>query len=201
MSDDPYLYPNTQTLRNKLDIRDPIQLEKIERQLVGDRISQGVPTGKFDLAHLQSIHRHLFQDVYAWAGELRQVEIAKGGHQFQFRRYIETGMADVHARLVKRDYLRGTSRVDFAHEAGSIMGDINYVHPFRDGNGRAQLHYLKQLGQQAGHQIDLTRLDPEGWIEASRRAHAADYAPMSRAIEETIDDCRQERQVQRKTRN
>jgi len=63
MSDDHYLYPGTQTLKNKLDIRDPIQLEKIERQLVTQRIRQGVPEGKFDLAHLQGIHRHLFQDV------------------------------------------------------------------------------------------------------------------------------------------
>jgi len=194
MSDDLYLYPGTQTLKNKLDIRDPIQLEKIERQLVTQRIRQGVPEGKFDLAHLQGIHRHLFQDVYPWAGELRQVEIAKGGHQFQFRAYIETGMADVHGRLVKRDYLCGLNKAEFAREAGAIMGDVNYVHPFREGNGRTQLQYLKQLGQQAGHNVDLARLDPKGWIEASRHAHAADYAPMSRAIEEAIAERGQQRQ-------
>ena len=199
MSDDHYLYPGTQTLKNKLDIRDPSQLGKIERQLVTQRIRQGVPEGQFDLAHLQGIHRHLFQDVYSWAGELRQVEIAKGGHQFQFRQYIATGMADVHGRLVKQNYLRGLNKAEFAREAGAIMGDVNYVHPFREGNGRTQLQYLKQLGQQAGHNVDLGRLDPKGWIEASKRAHAADYAPMSRAIEEAITERGQERQGERQS--
>src|SRR5690606_15090999 len=49
------------------------------------------PSGSFDLKHLRAIHRHLFQDVYDWAGELRTVEIFKGGSQFQFRQYIATG--------------------------------------------------------------------------------------------------------------
>ena len=186
MSDDPYLYHGTQILRNKLGIRDSDALEKVERQLVTQRIRQGVPEGSFDLAHLQSIHRHLFQDVYAWAGDVRQVEIAKGGHQFQFRRYIETGMADVHRRLVEKNYLRELKRADFALEAGAMMGDVNYAHPFREGNGRTQLQYLKQLGQQAGHRIDLTRLEPKKWIEASRSAHAAEYDRMSRVIEKAI---------------
>lgn len=186
MSGDFYLYPGTQLLRNKLDIQDPVQLATIERKLVTDRIAEGVPDGNFGLVHLQAIHRHLFQDVYGWAGELRRVEIAKGGHQFQFLSYIETGMADVHGRLVRQDYLRGLSRVAFAREAGVIMGDVNYVHPFRDGNGRTQLQYLKLLGQQAGHRIDLTKLDPKGWIEASKQAHVANYAPMGRAIAAAI---------------
>jgi len=51
----------------------------VERRLVTQRIIEGAPTGDFDVAHLRAIHRHLFQDVYAWAGELRTVEIAKGG--------------------------------------------------------------------------------------------------------------------------
>lgn len=48
------------------------------------------------------------------------------------------------------------------------MGDVNYVHPFREGNGRTQLYFLEQLAEQAGHPIDLRRLDPQRWIAASR---------------------------------
>jgi cell filamentation protein len=104
-----------------------------------------VPSGAFDLAHLRAIHRHLFQDIYEWAGELRTVEINKGGHQFQFRRYIETGMADVHRRLVQGSFLRDLSVPEFAQQAAVIVGDVNYVHPFREGNGRTHAQYLKQL--------------------------------------------------------
>ena len=58
-----------------------------------DRSREPIPRGAFDLAHLRAIHRHLFQDIYDWAGELRTVEISKGRQQFQFRKFIETGMA------------------------------------------------------------------------------------------------------------
>ena len=67
MSPDPYLYPGTLVLRNKLGITHPKALDAMERQLVADRISQGAPDGDFDLAHLRAIHKHLFQDIYDWA--------------------------------------------------------------------------------------------------------------------------------------
>ena len=182
MSDDPYLIPGTNTLRNLLGIADADRLDTIERQWSSQRASEGIPTGYFDLTHLCAIHRHLFQDVYAWAGEVRTVEMIKGGSQFQFRRFIPTGMADVHRRLVEANFLRGLGRTAFAEQAGAIMGDVNYVHPFREGNGRTQLFYLVQLAAQAGDNIDLRRLDPGRWIAASRAAHNGDYAPMAREI-------------------
>lgn len=143
MSDDPYVYNGTRTLRNKLNIRDPIELDRVERQLVWTRIQEPIPTGNFDLKHLRAIHRHLFQDIFDWAGEIRTVEIVKGESQFQFRQYIETGMADVHRRLISAHFLRGLEPGDFAQKATVILGDVNYVHPFREGNGRTQLHYFK----------------------------------------------------------
>lgn len=187
MTDDLYLYPGTTTLRNKLGITDPDRLDAFERRIVAERAAEGVPTGDFDLAHLQAIHRHLFQDVYDWAGELRTVEISKGGHQFMFRQYIQTGMADVHRRIVEANYFKGLSPEAFADAAGPIMGDVNYVHPFREGNGRAQLLYLKQLSIAAGHPLDLRDIGPGAWIEASRRAHDADYSSMSQAIRAALE--------------
>jgi cell filamentation protein len=100
MTDDFYIDPGTTTLRNKLGIIDPDELDAFERRMVAARAAEGVPIGDFDLTHLRAIHRHLFQDVYDWAGELRTVEIFKGGHQFMFRQYIQNGMADVHRRIV-----------------------------------------------------------------------------------------------------
>ncbi len=186
--DDPYLYPGSPVLRNKLGITDGTRLDYMERELVAQRISEGVPTGRFDLGHLRAIHRHLFQDVYDWAGELRTVEIAKAGHQFQFRRFIETGMIDVHRRLKDADFFRGLNRERFAAAAGEIIGDVNYVHPFRDGNGRAQLQYLDQLAELAGHPLDLTRLDPKRWLAASKASHGGDYAPLALEVARACGD-------------
>jgi cell filamentation protein len=186
MSDDPYVYAGTGVLRNKLDIQDANELDRVERQLAWSRIQEGIPQGDFDLKHLKAIHRHLFQDIYEWAGQVRLVEISKGESQFQFRQYIETGMADVHRRIVKSDFLRDLQRSVFVAEAARIIGDVNYVHPFREGNGRTQLQYLKQLSERAGHPLDLTKIDAAGWLEASKEAHRARYDLMGRLINDAL---------------
>ncbi|MBX9824575.1 MAG: Fic family protein [Xanthobacteraceae bacterium] len=185
-ADDPYVFPGTRTLRNRLGIVDPEKLEQVERRLAVERSRQGVPSGNFDLAHLQAIHRHLFQDIYDWAGEIRTVEISKGAQQFQFRQYIQTGIADVQRRLVRSRFLSGLSRADFAKQAAVILGDVNFVHPFREGNGRTQLQYLKLLAAKAGHRLDLSRIGPKRWIEASQISHAANYDLMAHLIAESI---------------
>ena len=183
---DPYLHRTVDVLRNRLGILDVATLDRIERRLVTERTRQGIPKGKFDLKHLQAIHRHLFQDVFDWAGQVRTVEISKDGHQFQFCRFIETGMADVHRRLVGANFLRGLDGRRFAQAAGEIIGDVNYVHPFREGNGRSQLQYLKQLGAQAGHAVRLDKINPDAWVAASRAAHRADYGPMVAEIAQAL---------------
>jgi cell filamentation protein len=185
-TEDPYVYPGTDILRNRFGIIDAELLNRVERRLVSQRARQGVPSGDFDLKHLCAIHRHLFQEIYDWAGELRTVEINKGGHQFQFRRYIQTGMHDVHRRLVQSKFLKGLGPDQFARQAGVIIGDVNYIHPFREGNGRTQAQYLKQLAMQAGHHLDLRRIDPALWMEASKMSHKADYELMARVIRQAI---------------
>lgn len=178
MTDDPYVYPGTSVLRNKPGIRDAGELAAFERRMTTQRVAEGFPSGAFDLTHLQAIHRHLFQDVYDWAGEIRTVEISKRGHQFLFRQYIGNGMADVHRRIVAAGHLQGMRLADFADAAGHILGDVNYI----EGNGRTQLLFLKQLAENAGHPLDLRYLDARVWHEVSRNAHEADYQPMSQAI-------------------
>lgn len=187
MPDTLYCYPpDYKVLKNKLGITSQEQLDLIERMHARNRIEQGCcPTGDFDLKHLQAIHGHIFQDVYEWAGQIREVEIAKTD-QFMFRHYIPTGMNDVHKRIVKAGYFKGTNRDAFAVQAGEIIGDVNYVHPFREGNGRTQLQYLKQLATRAEHQIDLSRLDPDAWIEASKISHEGDYRMMGECIRNAL---------------
>ena len=184
--DDPYRIPGSDVLRNKLGITDSATLDRAERLWAAQRMSEGAPNGDFDLAHAKAIHRHLFQDVYEWAGQVRTLEIAKDGSQFQFRQYIETGMADVHRRIRRDDYLRNLDVDTFARKAGGIIGDVNYAHPFREGNGRTQLEYLRQLADRAGHPLDPGKIGRDPWIAASKAAHQADYAPMASIIREQV---------------
>ena len=81
MPDKIYCYPDSDVLKNRMGIRDKEQLGRLEKRLTMLRILELVDKpihGKFDLKHLQSIHKYIFQDVYEWAGRLRKVDIAKG---------------------------------------------------------------------------------------------------------------------------
>lgn len=178
---DPYLDPASGVLQNKFGVTNQPTFDRIEREWVVQRIVEGAPSGDFDLDHLRAIHRHLFQDIFAWAGEIRTVELAKNGDQFQPKAFIMNGMADVHARLKQQKYLSGLKRDDFAEGAARIIGDVNYVHPFREGNGRAQLQYLQQLAERAGHPLDISAFKDD-WITASRASHQGDYSLMAAAI-------------------
>lgn len=95
-------------------------------------------------------------------------------------------MADVHRRLAAGNFLKGLSADDFAKQSAVIIGDINYIHPFREGNGRTQLQYLKLLALQAGHGLELLHIDPASWIEASRMSHETNYDAMAATILKAI---------------
>ena len=68
--------------------------------------------------------------------------------------------------LEAAEYFRGSGPDGFAEGAGPVLGDVNHVHPFREGNGRTQLQYLKQLAARAVHAIELTRIDSAAWLDA-----------------------------------
>jgi cell filamentation protein len=80
--DDPYAYPGSSVLRNLLDIRDQQKLDAFEVEISTLRAEEPLPMGQFDSAHYCSVHHHLFQDVYAWAGQYRNVRTSKGGNPF-----------------------------------------------------------------------------------------------------------------------
>lgn len=179
---DPYIDPRTGILKNKLGLKSQRALDRFERMLATQRATEIVPIGAFDLAHLRAIHHHLFQDIYDWAGELRTVEIAKGSTQFIPVRFIATGFADIHGRLSAQKFLTGLSHAAFCDGAAIILGDINHVHPFREGNGRTQLLYLQQLAAGARFRIDFTRLGRQAWIAACVEAHHGRYEALARLL-------------------
>jgi len=135
-----YEYPNG-VLRNKLGITDAVGLHQIEATAVSIRLlelSVHPLPGQFDLDHLKAIHRYLFQDIYDWAGELRQVDISRGSSYFAHFGYIFSNATSLFTRLAQEQTLLGLPPDQFARRAAYYLGEINVLHPFREGNGRTQ---------------------------------------------------------------
>ncbi len=169
MADDPYVYPGTDILRNRLGIRDADRLSVLEASITTVRLAQLDRTdlrGRYDLDHLRRFHREIFSDVYPWAGEIRTVAIAKT-QMFALPQHIKPYLDGQFAQLAREDHLQELSRDRFVERAAHYLGEVNAAHPFREGNGRTQRAFFGQLARDAGYDIEWGRLDPERNIEAS----------------------------------
>ncbi|HEX2715628.1 MAG TPA: Fic family protein [Candidatus Acidoferrales bacterium] len=170
MSFDPYVYPGTTLLKNIPGIRDEETLDRFEADRVGQRsleLIENPLSGLFDAAHLQQIHRYLFQDVYEWAGHFRTVDIAKGNSYFAHVPYIRSTLEGLFERLSEEQHLRGVSQEGFTHRAAEILGTLNAVHPFREGNGRTQREFVRELAHKNGYWLDWSIVSREELYKAS----------------------------------
>lgn len=189
---DPYVYPGTDVLRNKPGFRDEGALRAFEYEQTTDRaaeLSSKPITGKFDLDHLKAIHKHLFQDVYAWAGEVRTVNISKDAIGFAPASYIESYGRTVAADLAKENHLKGLDKPKFVERLANHFTEFNVLHPFREGNGRSTREFVGQLARNAGYELDQTRIDSskDQWNQASARGRAGDLKPLDATLHEGKD--------------
>jgi cell filamentation protein len=187
---DPYADPVTGVLLNKLGLGTAAELEVAEREvthaaLILLRESPVQPS--YDLAHLRAIHQRIFGDIYEWAGEIRTVSIAKGS-LFCLPQYIETSAADIFRALRGENFLRGLGREAIVRRLADYLGEVNAVHPFREGNGRTQRAFFEQLARDAGFMLAWQHLDAARNIEASASAMRADTEPMRKMLETLVTD-------------
>lgn len=192
---DPYVYPNG-TLRNKLGIRDPAMLHRVERGLTNTRlieVSEAGPAGPFDMERLRATHAFLFQDVYGWAGELRTTPLglpdAERGRVYWFPDPEESALIleELFEDLQGERELKGLPREAFADRAAQYFARLNYAHPFRDGNGRTQRAFFEALAEEAGHDLAFDVVSRERMAEASARAHGGNEAAFERLFREIAD--------------
>jgi cell filamentation protein len=188
---DPYVYPGTNVLRNLRDIRDSEQLEVYEAIATVRRIRElegGPVTGKLDTGHLQSIHHYIFQDVYEWAGEFRTVDISKSGNLFGLTQHIVPFLDKTFEHLRNERYLSGLDRERLLKRAAYYLGEINAVHAFREGNGRTQREFIRQLALRNGYTLSWSRITREQMIEASRRSFQRDNMGLERLLRDALHD-------------
>jgi len=189
--EDPYLYPGTSVLRNLPGIRNEATLRAFEYEQTALRLqelSEKPIAGKFDLQHLKAIHAYVFQDVYAWAGQLRTVNISKGGSHFAQAQFIESAARGMERQLEKDGYLKNLEKPAFVEKLAAHYADWNSLHPFREGNGRSTRELIGQLARSAGYDLDQVRIDNDKgqWNEAARRSLYGDLKPVQQIFTEAV---------------
>lgn len=184
---DPYCYEGTTILRNLLGIGDDPTLEAAERELTvlaAETIQFAPPP--YDLGYLKRLHHQLFADLYPWAGELRTIDIAKGETRFCNVQRIEPEAGKLFTHLAQEQEFTGLSRDVLVSAIAKFYGDLNVVHPFREGNGRAQRLLFEHLVINVGYEISWEGIQREEWVHANIAAYHCDYEAMTVIFDKCI---------------
>lgn len=171
---------------NKFGITSLPELQRVETPLALRRLlelQRDPVRGEFDTQHLRAIHRHIFQDVYPWAGELRTVNISKPDAIFPPPQYLQQNLDMLFAELANESLLKNLRASAWAHRAAYFLGEINAIHPFREGNGRTQREFIRELAFAGGHRLAWAGHTQEEMIEASKLSHLRrDYSSLERIL-------------------
>jgi len=184
---DPYLDPATGILKNLVGVATQAELDAVEGDLVpirALRLAAEPPKPTGDLAELRVIHRFLFSPIYGWAGELRTVDIRKnveGADYFVPVSMIERAAGFAADELRADDYLRGMDRATFIARLAHHYDQFNYIHPFREGNGRTQRWMWDRIARDAGWR--LSWLGVTGVINDAASRIAADDQDLAPLID------------------
>lgn len=183
-------YEDTGILRNKFNINDQDKLNQMERLYVIanlTRLKEALIQGDFDMKHLQRIHKQLFNEIYAWAGETRNFEIAKGT-LFCPLKHLDSYQNDIFQGLKKENYLKDMDTEQFSKRAAHYLGELNMLHPFMEGNGRTQREFIRQLAYNAGYKLSLDneRITQAKMIEASVKSARGYNDEFEKLIRENI---------------
>jgi cell filamentation protein len=158
---------------NKFGLSEQVELQRRETPFALRRLLElqlRPIAGDFDTRHLQAIHRYIFQDVYGWAGELRTVGIAKPGAAFPPPAFLKVNLDSLFVELAHENSLKNLSAAAWVHRAAYFLGEINAIHPFREGNGRTQREFIRELALAGGYRLIWAKHTQQEMIEASQRS-------------------------------
>ena len=178
----PYLIPGTNVLRNEFGAQSWAMLAELEfvatagRMVCWLRALDDAAAERRDRLDVRALHRHLFVDVYSWAGELRITELRRGDHGFAWLSALPSavaGLSDAVEQVSEAGVAQDGPRLEY--ELAKLYADYNQLHPFREGNGRAGALLLHGVAARCGRRLDLSGLTREQWYAA-----AADSMPFRR---------------------
>lgn len=180
-------YPGTSVLINKLGIEDQAQLDENEALIIGVKSLQfelePFPE-PLDFDYYKRLHRFLFETLYEWAGTVQTVDLSKQHTHFCPVGEIEPLAERMFGRVLEMDYFQSLPRGELISELTDFYSGVNYLHPFREGNGRTQRLYFRQLVQRSGYKLDFSAVDSDRMMIATIQAASG----VDTALRELFDE-------------
>lgn len=164
-----YCYPDTSVLKNRFGLRDAVQLKKVEADISAVRqndLLEHPIAGRFTASHLCAIHRYLFGDVYPFAGRFRREDIMKGRTRFLAHQQISEKLKTLLEELHFENLLKNLHAEKFLQRTAYYFAELNYIHPFREGNGRVTREFMRQLFLLNGYEVDWGAVSVERFLHA-----------------------------------
>lgn len=168
-----YCYPNSNVLKNKLNITDNSVLKTAEEEITLIKqmeLLKNPIKGNFTKAHLMNIHRFIFEDIYSFAGKLRREQISKADTMFYPPNLIDRELDKVFAKIKEKNMLRESDKEKAFDNLAYVMAELNIIHPFREGNGRSIREFIRLMAKRMGYDINWGDVDKEELLSASTQS-------------------------------
>jgi len=184
-----YCYNETNVLRNKLGIKSQKQLKKIEEEITAFKqyeIYNNPIKGRFTKTHLFNIHSFLFGDIYSFAGKIRREQIGKADTWFYPPNLIDRELNKIFNFLKKNYCLRSLDNEILFDKLAYVMAELNIIHPFREGNGRAIREFIRLLALHNCYDLNWGNADKKEILDASILS-VDDYTVLIKIIKKCIE--------------
>ncbi|MEG1609251.1 MAG: Fic family protein [Clostridia bacterium] len=150
---------------NKLGIKNLDELLLYESKFEASRhyellLNPNLVKGDFDKKHYLNIHKYLFQDIYPWAGEMRDVDMSKGNTLFCLTQHMDSEF-EAFQKKVKAFDVANSSKEDVAKHIAHVSDDLNAIHPCREGNGRTKRAFTELYALHLGYELDYSKFDKD----------------------------------------
>lgn len=168
-----YCYPDSDVLKNKLNIRDRDELKRAEEEITALKqymLMESPIKGRFSKTQLMNIHRFLFEDIYPFAGHIRREQISKSETLFFPPHLIGQELDKVFAKLHSEKMLYETDRERQIEHLSYIMSELNIIHPFREGNGRSIRELIRCMALHYGFTLYWSHVDRGTMLDAAIRS-------------------------------
>lgn len=182
-------YENSTVLKNKFNLKDERQLDMMERNITSVLIAKAmidIPFENVDFEFYKNLHLYVFSDIYEWAGTVRKVEMSKKATKFCAVDNIENRASNIFECLKNNNYLKNFTNDEFINEFTELYCDLNYLHPFREGNGRIQRLFLSMLLKDMDKALDFSKIDGDLLMIATIKSVSGDVFMLKDIFREYI---------------